>query len=336
MTIVAASRPRRSRPIGGPPGQAAFLNGAFLVDTDLPPDDVLGVLMAIENTLHRERAERWGPRTIDLDLLVYEGVVLDRQDLTVPHPRMTTRRFVLEPCTEIAPDFLHPLAGCSMRDLLDNISRPHPHVAVIGVPGSGAPEVAATVADAILARLLHAPAPLPVPVADGTYEDRWRAALSACAASLHSDGWPDDPHGTVADFWLGTFAAAAEGLVPADRARRSFARLARGAVAPNVAILLVAEATVLEERLAFRSRTPPPQTDMFGDLAGTATAVADAPVAGSAGAVAALVALQERLRRLLLSTGGPADGRPKSVVVIRADDLGEAVGEAIAAVEAMA
>jgi hypothetical protein len=65
-------------------------------------------------------------------------MVLDTATLTLPHPRMVTRRFVLEPCVEIAPDLVHPLAGCSLEDLLESISSPHPHVAVIGVPGAGA------------------------------------------------------------------------------------------------------------------------------------------------------------------------------------------------------
>jgi hypothetical protein len=122
------------------------MNGAFLVDTDLAPNDLLGVLTAIENTLHRERSERWGPRTIDLDLLLYDDLVIEQPGLTVPHPRMATRRFVLEPCAEIAPDVVHPVSGCSIRDMLGNISVDHPHVAVVGVPGSGAAEVAAAVA----------------------------------------------------------------------------------------------------------------------------------------------------------------------------------------------
>jgi len=334
VTLVAASRPRETRPIGGPAGQPAFLNGAFLLETDFPPDDVLGVLTAIENTLHRERSERWGPRTIDLDLLLYDDVVLDRPGLTIPHPRMATRRFVLEPCVEIAPDFLHPLAGCSVRDLLDAISGSHPHVAVIGVPGSGAPEVAAAVADMTLARLVHAPAALPFCGDDeALFARRWEAALAECAAVLHENAWPDDPHGTISDFWLDAFPLAAEGCLPTDRIDAAFRRAERDTAPPHVAILLLADAGVLEERLAFRRRRPAPQTDMFADLAGCATAVVDAPPADT---VAALVALQEKLRRRLLHPAAEAGRRPKAVVAVEADDLGQAIAETVAAVEAMA
>ncbi|MFM9195986.1 MAG: 2-amino-4-hydroxy-6-hydroxymethyldihydropteridine diphosphokinase, partial [Planctomycetia bacterium] len=137
VTLESVSRYRDTRPIGGPPGQPAFLNAACLLETDLAPHDVLGMLAAVENTLHRERSERWGPRTVDLDLLLYEDVVLDTERLTLPHPRMVTRRFVLEPCGEIAADFVHPLADCRLDCLLESISSAHPHVAVVGVPGSG-------------------------------------------------------------------------------------------------------------------------------------------------------------------------------------------------------
>ncbi|MBM4023467.1 MAG: 2-amino-4-hydroxy-6-hydroxymethyldihydropteridine diphosphokinase, partial [Planctomycetes bacterium] len=161
VELLAVSRFHETRPVGGLADQAAYLNGACLIETDLPPHDVLGALFAVENTLHRRREHRWGERTIDLDLLLYDDLVVESPDLTLPHPRMATRRFVLEPCAEIAAELPYPPADCTIRDLLDNISVPHPLVAVVGVPGSGAAEVAAAVADVTLARLVRAPVPLP-------------------------------------------------------------------------------------------------------------------------------------------------------------------------------
>ena len=149
VSLRAVSHYRETVPVGGPPGQPAFLNAACLIDTDLPPAGVLEILAAVERTLQRERTERWAARTIDLDLLLYDDVVLDTPDLTIPHPRMATRRFVLEPAAEIAGEIAFPPTGCTVRDLLDNISAPHPLVAVIGVPGSGASEIASAVADAV-------------------------------------------------------------------------------------------------------------------------------------------------------------------------------------------
>ena len=80
VSVGAVSHYRETAPVGGPPGQQSFLNGACLIDTDLPPLEVLEILAAIEKTLHRERTERWAARTIDLDLLLYDDVMIDTPD----------------------------------------------------------------------------------------------------------------------------------------------------------------------------------------------------------------------------------------------------------------
>ena len=349
VTLLAVSRPRKTRPIGGPPGQSPFLNGACLIETDLGPRDVLGMLTAIENTLHRERGERWAARTIDLDVLLYDDLVIDSPELTVPHPRMSTRRFVLEPCAEIAPAALHPLSGCTVKDLLDNISQPHPHIAVVGVPGAGAPEVAAALADATLARLVHAPSPLPTeafqrPAGEAdraaTPEAAWRRSLDACARPLEAASWPRDPHGTVTDYWLETLRLAAEDVLPAaarDRFHDAFAKTAAATVAPHVVILLLAQPEDLEERIAFRSRQPPPQSDIFADVSPTPARGATAAVCnGPEESVRLLMQLQKRLACRLRTPPADPALRPKAVVEIAASDLGQAALDAVAAVEAMA
>jgi 2-amino-4-hydroxy-6-hydroxymethyldihydropteridine diphosphokinase len=329
VRMLAVSRYRETRPVGGPAGQTAYLNGACLLETDLGPHDVLGMLAAVENTLHRERHDRWGERTLDLDLLLYDDLVLDDASLTVPHPRMATRRFVLEPAVEIAADFAHPLAGCSLRALLDNISAPHPLVAVLGVPGSGAQEVAAVVADAVMARSIHAPRPLPL-AATGPQE--WRDVVAAWTRPLAEADWSADPHGTVVDFWLGMIPAVAHdrmAAVDADRLAADVARAGAVVPAPHVAILLIAAADVLEERIAFRGRQAAPHTDLFADLAAT-TATLPPPAS-----VAALVDLQERLVHSLRGPGERGPLAPKAVVTVDAADLARAADEAAAAVEAM-
>src|SRR5262245_61591647 len=107
---VTASSWISSRPIGGPSGQGEFLNGAALVETSLAPAALWSRLQKIETALGRTRAERWSPRTIDLDLLLYDDLVLGPQppantvELCIPHPRMAFRRFVLEPAAQVAPD----------------------------------------------------------------------------------------------------------------------------------------------------------------------------------------------------------------------------------------
>ncbi len=348
VSLVRVSRYRDTRPIGGPPGQGVFLNGACLLETDLAPHDVLGMLAAVENTLDRERGERWGPRTVDLDLLLYDDVVLDTASLTIPHPRMVTRRFVLEPCVEIAADLTHPLAGCTLAELLESISSPHPHVAVIGVPGAGAAEIAEAVAHATLARLVLAPPEYGVVFGGAAGRDAmpgdraWRDAVEACAQPLLTKRWLADPHGTVADYWLDTVRLAAADSLTAELLGpfESFcARTAAATVSPQVAILLVASPDALEERLALAARQSSFPSGRPVESAGALALVRQSGIAECSGAdtsVARLLRLQDRMIKAIRCPE-PIDAlRPRAVVTIAADDLGQAAQEAVAAVEAMA
>ena len=110
-------------PAGGPP-QEPYLNAAAELSTTLEPAALLAVLQAVEEVFGRERTVRWGPRTLDLDLLLYDDRVIEGPDLTVPHPLMHRRRFVLEPLCEIAPDAVHPVLRATVRELLDGLTRP--------------------------------------------------------------------------------------------------------------------------------------------------------------------------------------------------------------------
>src|SRR5260221_332064 len=104
-------------PIGGAPGQGPFLNGALRLDTTLTPQALQALLHQTEATLGRERTERWAARALDLDLLLYDDLQLNNPALTVPHPRMAFRRFVLEPAAEVAPDMIHPSIGWNIGKL---------------------------------------------------------------------------------------------------------------------------------------------------------------------------------------------------------------------------
>jgi len=117
IDVVAVSQLRETEP-WGLVEQPPFLNGAVAIETDLGPRELLGVLLVVERALGRVRAgERWGPRTIDLDLLLYGDVLVDEPGLTLPHPRLHERRFALEPLAELAPDALVPGHG-TVRQLL--------------------------------------------------------------------------------------------------------------------------------------------------------------------------------------------------------------------------
>lgn len=99
--IIKLSRIRETEPVGGPEGQKKFLNAAIKIDTQLLPLDLLRKLKAIENELGRKQAVRWGPRTMDLDILLYGDKIIERQELKVPHPRLMERDFVLKPLLEL-------------------------------------------------------------------------------------------------------------------------------------------------------------------------------------------------------------------------------------------
>jgi 2-amino-4-hydroxy-6-hydroxymethyldihydropteridine diphosphokinase len=108
LGVVAAESPvYETAPIGGP-DQGPYLNAVVLLDTELPAGDLLDGLLEIERAGGRQRREQWGPRTIDLDLLLYGAESIDRPGLTVPHPRMTRRRFVLDPLLDVWPDAVLP------------------------------------------------------------------------------------------------------------------------------------------------------------------------------------------------------------------------------------
>ena len=101
----------------GKTDQPMFLNGVAVVDTELSARELLELLLAVERGLGRERRERWGPRTIDLDLLLYGDETIDEPGLTLPHPHLHERRFVLEPLAELAPELVVPGRG-RVKDLL--------------------------------------------------------------------------------------------------------------------------------------------------------------------------------------------------------------------------
>lgn len=107
VEVLAVSRVYETDPVGGPE-QDPYLNAVVAVETALEPRALLELAHRLERAADRERAERWGPRTLDVDVLVVDGCTLDEADLTIPHPRLWERGFVLAPLRDVVPDLVAP------------------------------------------------------------------------------------------------------------------------------------------------------------------------------------------------------------------------------------
>jgi 2-amino-4-hydroxy-6-hydroxymethyldihydropteridine diphosphokinase len=264
IVVARASRYRQTQPVGGPALQSDFLNAVAVLDTSLSPRALLAELQKTEAALGRQRVEHWGPRAIDLDLLLYDDLTQTESNLVIPHPRMAWRRFVLEPAAEAAPEMVHPSTGWTIARLLDHLNRTPWYVAIAGPIGVGKSCLARKVADNSGARLLAEeldPARL-----EAFYRNPSRHAwqielefLEQRARQLDAGRpeWSSHDRPMVSDYWFGQSPDFASVWLDGRQAmayRSRWDELRSAVVRPRLTALLRAPIDVLMTRIQARRR----------------------------------------------------------------------------------
>lgn len=268
LEVLARSAWRETRPVGGPPDQRPYLNGAALLSTTCDPHGVLARLQDVERRCGRTRDVRWGPRSVDLDLLLYDRITLRSSTLSVPHPRMAWRRFVLEPAAEIAAEMVHPTTGWSVGRLLTHLNTATPYVAIAGPIAAGKTELAQALAARLTTRWTAEQ--IDVDLLSAFYADpverAWRTELAWLEQRTRQLARSDPRWAapevrpvcwTVSDFWFDQSAAFADVWLP-DARRAEFRQLWRTARAsvqpPKLIVLLDVPTAALQERIRARGR----------------------------------------------------------------------------------
>lgn len=196
--------------VGGPSGQGDYLNGVMRIRTSRSPIDVLHALQRVEQTAGRKRSDtRWIARTLDLDLLLQGQTQLDTAELTLPHPRMLVRQFVLQPAAQVAPDFVHPDCGWPIGRLASHLRYAVPLVALVGPSWPRRDMLLRQIADRMHVRRID----LELPSADSTGPHsrgslEWRRLAEE---QLFAQCWTQLPDPVICSFWPDEFAETREG-----------------------------------------------------------------------------------------------------------------------------
>ncbi len=263
LRLIGVSALRETAPIGGPADQPPYLNAAAVLDSSLQPQALLDALQQIETQAGRRRDETWGPRTLDLDLLLYGELVLSTPTLILPHPRMAWRRFVLEPAAEVAGEMRHPIIGWNIDRLLEHLNTALPYVAVTGAIACGKTNLARLLCEKTPARLIDEPLDeknLAVFYADPA-GNAWATELEFLhkrreLLAADSPAWSRN-RPAVSDFWFDQSAAFArawlsESQWPLFIERWQEAR--EKVVAPKLIVYMDAPAEALMDQIRRRGR----------------------------------------------------------------------------------
>jgi 2-amino-4-hydroxy-6-hydroxymethyldihydropteridine diphosphokinase len=260
ITVSRRSHFYETPAVGGPAGQDTFLNAVIRLETSLQPAELHQQLLRVENRLGRQRRVRWAARTVDLDLLLYDDQQIDTAELTVPHPRMALRSFVLAPAAEIAGEMIHPGVGWSLDKLWRHITSTPRYVAITGRPGAGQTRLANQVAERLQQQhqinVQCVADTIPDDLRDSFYHDpgghggraaiellRLRQAALEGAVTRARAGDKSSPW-LISDFWSAESLAFADPFLDAagrDEMEQAWQSAGENIVQPTLLVLLTAE-----------------------------------------------------------------------------------------------
>lgn len=196
ITVQSTSSLLQTEPVGGPDGQSVFLNAAAVLQTSHSAQVLLDVLLEIESRLGRIRKERWGERSIDIDILLYDDQIVQTDSLSIPHPRLAVRRFVLEPAVQIAADWKLPKLGWTLNELYQHLLHAPPRFAFPGIDWIGRQDLVEQVAKLVAAKVIAsrsaAEQKTPADWGERSFEEQLQCARDVWMRFKHPD-WQCQP-----------------------------------------------------------------------------------------------------------------------------------------------